>query len=645
MMRKLALIALVTLFAMPSAALAQTDIDDIQVYDGTGAPASPFDTQSVTIQGVVTCIKGTYNGGTHYVQDATGGIQIFDSAAPTLAIGDEVSVTGTVSDFSGEIQLGTSIWNYVGSPGEPAPLVLTVLEALDNDGSGTQTAADYEIVGSLVQVTGKVAYIPGELAPPWTADNGQGLFGLHNDAGDTVLVFVDRTTGIDGSGIGENEVYQVTAPMSNFNGLLEMKPRQQSDLVENPGNPFPVVSSVTPDPWSPNTNQSVTVSADITDNGSIANATLYYEYGTAKVFTSVAMSNTGGNTYEATIPGTTQPLIRYYVEAEDDTGQITRVPGDAPASSRAVAVGLTSIVTIESNLQPGTDISTYDGQLVNVEGIVTVAPGELGSTSNYVIQQEGGGPWSGIFLYEGSGANVFFRGDKIRVSGTVSEFNGITELLPQSGDSIELLSINNPVPDFIGATSGELDTTEALESTLVKTFASAVCDTLFGGNEWWVATSTAPGDSCVYVDPGPAVTVTALPDQGMRVGGFLDTRFGRNEIVPRDDSDIELLAFTGNDPALPTRMAVMEQATPNPFNPSTSIKFSVPSKGITDLGVYNARGERIRTLVSGRLEAGDYTEVWNGLDDRGKPVSSGVYYARLRFETQRAQVQKLTLVK
>ena len=380
-------------------AQAQTDIDDIQVYDGTGAPASPFDGQLVTIQGVITTFRGTFNSGTHYVQDATGGMQIFDPGSPgTLAVGDEVSVTGTVGSFGGEVQLGSSTWTFIGSPGQPAAVVSDVPGVLDNDGSGTQTAADYEVVGTLTSVTGTIVFLPGVEAPPFPGNTGQGSFGLTDVSGDTLQVFIDRTTGIDTAGVAEGETYQITSPVTSFNGLLQLKPRFQADLIENPGDPFPQVSNVTPNPWTPETSQSVTVSATMTDAGGILSATLFYKDASSGSFSSVAMSNVGGDTYEGTIPGSTDTGLDYYVVAEDTSNQVTSVPGDAPASFLSIAVGTTSIVDIQSTLQAGSDASAFGGQLVNVEAIITVAPGELqtSGTSNYAAGEAQGGGWTMI---------------------------------------------------------------------------------------------------------------------------------------------------------------------------------------------------------------------------------------------------------
>jgi len=68
---------------------------------------------------------------------------------------------------------------------------------------------------------------------------------------------------------------------------------------------------------------------------------------------------------------------------------------------------------------------------------------------------------------------------------------------------------------------------------------------------------------------------------------------------------------------------------PNPFNPETTIRYTVPSKGRVSVEVYDARGAQVTALVDMTKEAGAYTEVWDGRDAGGKPVSSGVYFARV----------------
>ena len=68
---------------------------------------------------------------------------------------------------------------------------------------------------------------------------------------------------------------------------------------------------------------------------------------------------------------------------------------------------------------------------------------------------------------------------------------------------------------------------------------------------------------------------------------------------------------------------------PNPFNPTTTISFTLPSTGTANLAVYSITGQKVRDLVNGPMSAGAHSIVWDGRDASGQPVSSGVYLTRL----------------
>jgi hypothetical protein len=73
---------------------------------------------------------------------------------------------------------------------------------------------------------------------------------------------------------------------------------------------------------------------------------------------------------------------------------------------------------------------------------------------------------------------------------------------------------------------------------------------------------------------------------------------------------------------------------PNPFNPSTTINFSLSfgegrGEGFVIINVYNLRGQHVRTLVNGMYSAGSHSVIWNGTDDSGRNVSSGIYFYRM----------------
>ena len=74
----------------------------------------------------------------------------------------------------------------------------------------------------------------------------------------------------------------------------------------------------------------------------------------------------------------------------------------------------------------------------------------------------------------------------------------------------------------------------------------------------------------------------------------------------------------------------LHQNIPNPFNPTTSIRFDVPPEGgVVTLRIYAVNGQLVRTLANGAQAPGRNTVTWEGLNDAGVPVATGVYFYRL----------------
>ncbi len=97
------------------------------------------------------------------------------------------------------------------------------------------------------------------------------------------------------------------------------------------------------------------------------------------------------------------------------------------------------------------------------------------------------------------------------------------------------------------------------------------------------------------------------------------------------------------NPRSPARFD-LAQNIPNPFNPSTTIRFDLPVPGVAHLAVYNATGQLVRTLVERRMGGGTHRVVWDGRDAHGLRVSSGVYLFRLTT-AEGALVRKMLLVR
>ncbi len=96
--------------------------------------------------------------------------------------------------------------------------------------------------------------------------------------------------------------------------------------------------------------------------------------------------------------------------------------------------------------------------------------------------------------------------------------------------------------------------------------------------------------------------------------------------------DINFYSWTGaNDDqnAVPSVSKLIDNY-PNPFNPNTTIKYSIRKESAVNITVYNTKGQKVRILVDGTIPAGEHVVLWDGNDMKGAPVSSGVYFYRMK---------------
>ena len=84
---------------------------------------------------------------------------------------------------------------------------------------------------------------------------------------------------------------------------------------------------------------------------------------------------------------------------------------------------------------------------------------------------------------------------------------------------------------------------------------------------------------------------------------------------------------------------------PNPFNPTTTIQFSLQKDSKIELSIYNIKGQKIKTLTHNDFTKGSHSIVWNGDDESNKPVSSGVYYYQLQVSNEIIVTEKCLLLK
>jgi hypothetical protein len=104
------------------------------------------------------------------------------------------------------------------------------------------------------------------------------------------------------------------------------------------------------------------------------------------------------------------------------------------------------------------------------------------------------------------------------------------------------------------------------------------------------------------------------------------------------------MAGVSAGPKVPMDAVTLSQNTPNPFISSTAIRFAVSGRQRATLSLYDVGGELVATLLDGTIDAGAHQATWNGKDDRGFDVASGVYFYRLATEDG-CRVRRMVLLK
>jgi hypothetical protein len=188
----------------------------------------------------------------------------------------------------------------------------------------------------------------------------------------------------------------------------------------------------------------------------------------------------------------------------------------------------------------------------------------------------------------------------------------------------------------------------------------------FGGcpaiNDFDVVSPTgATLQAMQYTNPANrAVLIKATPNAAGTTARFVLSGFGYNFIrddAPGDAPDYvlhlrDILVWFENilpDPIGINPVAVsnsLDNAYPNPFNPTTTIKYSIASSGHVSLKIYNAAGQLVRTLVDEEQapRAEGFAVTWDGTSNHGQPVASGVYFYKLLTEGF-SQTKKMALLK
>jgi len=302
------------------------------------------------------------------------------------------------------------------------------------------------------------------------------------------------------------------------------------------------------------------------------------------------------------------------------------------------------------HLNDATGVSLDTGKVVIIKGIVTVA-NEFNSPS--FLQDSTGG--LAVF---GRGAGAFSqslnKGDFVKVTGKVVNYNGLTEINPviefqklDSGLVVDAVEIS--IADILNQNWGS---EELYEGKLVKVPGLSLVSevTTWAGNTNYIVTDgvdsleiriTTGTDLVGLPAPKNSIfTITSVLSQFKATPPFS----GGYQLLPRSADDI--LITTGvKEGGMQISGYKLEQNFPNPFNPSTTISFSLSQESDVKLQVFNTLGEEIVILLQGSLEGGTHTVRFDA-----SGLVSGIYFYKLTAipadgSKEFTQLKKLLLIK
>jgi CubicO group peptidase (beta-lactamase class C family) len=127
---------------------------------------------------------------------------------------------------------------------------------------------------------------------------------------------------------------------------------------------------------------------------------------------------------------------------------------------------------------------------------------------------------------------------------------------------------------------------------------------------------------------------------------YLEKMMDKLDLTEEQEAEIRLVLYGETGAARLPKAYSLEQNSPNPFNPSTTISYTVPeeNRDFVTMKVYDLRGRLVRTLIDKIAEAGSYSVFWDGTDESGCKVASGVYLYRMKAGDF-VQTRKMVILK
>ncbi|RLD38678.1 MAG: hypothetical protein DRI74_03095 [Bacteroidetes bacterium] len=263
-----------------------------------------------------------------------------------------------------------------------------------------------------------------------------------------------------------------------------------------------------------------------------------------------------------------------------------------------------SIYEIQSNTSDG-DLSDYDGQKVQVSGVVTAIAGNNFWIQTPPLKDSQYPEWSAIFAYDATTAAALAIGDDVTLEATVDEYYNATELVSVTSSTIN--SQGNTIAAVAVTAAAAL---ESYESTLITIMDAEVTSDPDSNGEFTVNDGTAD-----YIVDDKIFAYTPTIGEVLDVTGVVAFSYGAFKLYPRDADDITVASGVGIDDLSASSISVY----PNPSNGKFYVQMGDAFKVNTKIEVFNVVGMKVFETLSNNFK----TEI------DLSTMKQGVYYVRV----------------
>ncbi len=677
-MRKLMLFltaaALLSVGSTANAEIFEISICELQQPDEAG-DSSLWIGDTVRTRGVVTAGTGLYYAGggeTFYMQDTDcgpefAGVMAYDPTGaqfPELFPGDSVEVVAVVSEYLwppdepgydpvSHTELFIVPEGFTYFPGihpEPEPLLVPDC-VLDSTGGQDENSEGYEsVLCTKYGLTVDTVYEWSSVCS-WECYDSSGCMFMVREASDSI-------EGVFSPPIG-TVLNHVTGVVYHRFGYFQLQPRYMRDIEFASG--APIISQTRSWPPYPMVDDTVEITTRIFDpdeGGGIDEATIFYRINPIGEFVDWPLEWESEDRYYYVFePGAFEDgdELNYYIYASDVDGESAYDPQQAPISYKQVFIKQPDTVSIGEAIVDNEEPYYEPDRLhdaVTVTGIVTA--NTFGSDfTNIYIQDE----TAGINVYYGETFLTTPVGNSLTVTGIVDHYNGKNQIIVYHERKIE---DNGPgtMPDTLELFCTDL--ADSIGEQYEGLFAVVKNVTLIPEPDPWpelgfsANMTIEDGDgnrAAIRIDRNTDIDGQNEPSSPLNITGIIgqydeEAPFDSNyQLMPRQYSDfVEVeTGITEKDDNLPDCFALGGNY-PNPFNPTTSIKFAAPHSGVVKIDIYDLMGRRVKKLLNENIAAGHHEIFWDGRNDNGDEVASGIYFYRMRADDFSA-VKKMTVLK